>query len=305
MARANTGNTENTGKTGSPRAIELEYRLGGAPSGETILLMMGSATPLVQWEDAFLAALGQAGYRTVVFDYRDTGRSSYVDAAVPDAMPEMMAALASGALRPPYSFDDLAGDVLGLLDALSVRAAHLFGLSLGGMLGQILAARAGGRVLSLTSVSATTSDPALPRPSAEMMKDLTKPLPTTREEYVAWHADVFSATGSRSRPPSRAWLEARALRLWEYCGFNRQAYLRHLLAAIGASDRTAMLAEVRAPTLILQGTEDPVQSIAAGEAQANAIPGARLHLVQGMGHDVLPEHLPEVTDLFLSFLRQR
>jgi pimeloyl-ACP methyl ester carboxylesterase len=292
-----------------PRAtigrFELEYRVSGVPSGEAIVLMMGSATPLVQWEDTFLEALADAGYRVVVFDYRDAGRSSYVDAAIPDSMPEMMLALASGSLRPPYGADDIADDVLGLLDAISVHSAHLFGLSLGGMLGQILASRAADRVLSLTSVSSTTSDPALPRPSPEMMKDLTKPLPSTREEYIAWHTDVFAATGSRSQPPSRRWLAARAARIWDYCGFNRQAYLRHLLAVIGAADRTPMLTTVRAPTLVLQGTEDPVQSIAAAEAQANAIPGARLRLVEGMGHDVLPEHLPEVTDVFLSFLRER
>jgi pimeloyl-ACP methyl ester carboxylesterase len=267
--------------------------------------MHGSATPLVQWEDGFVEALGGAGYRVVVFDYRDAGRSTTVDVPVPDSMPEMMAALASGNLRPPYGVEDIANDVLGLLDSISVRSAHLFGLSLGGFVGQILAARAGERVLSLTSVSSTTHDPALPPPSPEMMKDLTKPLPSTREEYIAWHAEVFGATGSRSRPPTRSWLEARAARVWNYCGFDRQAYLRHLLAAIGAADRTPMLKTVRAPTLVLQGTEDPVQSIAAAEAQANAIPGARLRLVQGMGHDILAEHLPEVTDLFLSFLRDR
>ena len=290
-----------------PRAIvgelELEYRVSGAPSGEAVVLMMGSATPLVQWEDTFLRALGEAGYRVVVFDYRDTGQSSYVDAAVPDSMPEMMSALASGSLRPPYSVEDIANDVLGLLDAISLRSAHLFGLSLGGMLGQVLAVRAADRVLSLTSVASSTSDPALPRPSPEKMKDLTKPLPSTREDYIAWHADVFAATASRSRPPSRLWLEARAVRIWDYCGFNRQAYLRHLLAAIGAADRTPMLKDVRAPTLVLQGTDDPVQSIAAAEAQATAIPGAQLRLVKGMGHDILPEYLPEVTDQFLSFLR--
>ena len=290
-----------------PRAttgtLELEYRIGGAPTGETIVLMTGSATPLVQWDQGFLDALGGAGYRVVVFDYRDAGRSTYVDVSVPDSMPDMMSALASGNLRPPYGVDEIAHDVLGLLDSLSVRSAHLFGLSLGGMVGQILAARAGERVLSLTSVSSTTSDPSLPLPSPEIMKDLTKPLPATREEYVVWHADVFGATGSRSRRPLRSWLEARAARVWDYCGFNRQAYLRHLLAVVGATDRTPMLGAVRAPTLVLQGTEDPVQSIAAAEAQANAIPGARLRLVQGMGHDMLPEHLPEVTEQFISFLR--
>ena len=291
-----------------PRAnlgtLELEYRVSGPPSGETIVLMMGSATPLVQWEDAFLAALNVAGYRVVVFDYRDAGRSSYVETAGPDSVPEMMTALASGCLRQAYTVDDIANDVTSLLDGLGIRSAHLFGLSLGGMLGHILAARAGERVLSLTSVSSTTSDPALPRPSPETMKDLTKPLPSTRHEYIAWHADIFAATGSRSRPPSRSWLEARAARIWDYCGFNRQAFLRHLLAAAATADRTPMLRSVRTPTLILQGTEDPVQSIAAAEAQANAIPGAQLRLVQGMGHDLLPEHLPDVTDLFLSFLRR-
>jgi pimeloyl-ACP methyl ester carboxylesterase len=283
--------------------LKLEYRVSGPPSGEAIVLMTGSATPLVQWEDGFLGRLKDSGYRVVVFDYRDAGRSSYVDSAVPDSMPEMMSALAAGSLRPPYTVDDLANDVLGLLGAIDVSAAHLFGLSLGGMLGQILAARAGQRVLSLTSVSSTTSDLALPRPSPEMMKDLTKPLPSTRDEYIAWHADVFAATGSRSRPPSRSWLEARAARVWEYCGFKRQAYLRHLLAVIGANDRTPMLGAMTVPTLVLQGTEDPVQSIAAAKAQVSAIPGSQMRLVQGMGHDLLPEHLPEVTDLLLSFLQ--
>jgi pimeloyl-ACP methyl ester carboxylesterase len=259
----------------------------------------------VQWDDALLSALGDAGYRVVVFDYRDAGLSSYVEVAVPDTMPEMMSALAAGTLRPPYTIDDIANDVLGLLDSIAVRSAHFFGLSLGGGVAQILAARSPERVLSLTSVSFTTSDPALPRPSPEMMKDLTKPLPSTRQEYIDWHADVFTATGSRSRPPSRRWLEARAGRIWDYCGFNRQAYLRHLLAVIGAADRTAMLEAVRARTLVLQGSEDPVQSIAAAEAQAHAIAGAQLRIVQGMGHDILPEHLPDVIDLFLSFLRDR
>jgi pimeloyl-ACP methyl ester carboxylesterase len=283
--------------------LQLEYRLDGPPSGEVIVLLTGSATPLVQWEETFVRALEGAGYRVVSFDYRDAGRSSYFDVPVPDSMPEMMSALARGQLPPPYGVEDIAQDVLGLLDALSVQRAHLFGLSLGGMLGQILASRTPDRVLSLTSISTSTSDPALPRPTPEKMKDLTKPLPSTRAEYIAWHADVFGATASRSRPPERAWLEARAARVWDYCGFNRQAYLRHLLAAIGAADRTEMLASVRAPTLVMQGTEDPVQSMAAAEAQARAVRGAELRAIPGMGHDILFEHLPEVTDVFLSFLR--
>ena len=142
--------------------------------------MTGSATPLVQWEEGFLDALGGAGYRVVLFDYRDAGRVTYVDVSVPDSMPEMMSALASGQLQPPYGIADIARDVLGLLDAVSVERAHLFGLSLGGGVGQILAARAPERVLSLTSVSFTTSDPTLPLPAPEMMKDLSRPLPSTR-----------------------------------------------------------------------------------------------------------------------------
>jgi pimeloyl-ACP methyl ester carboxylesterase len=285
--------------------LQLEYRLQGPPAGDTIVLMTGSATPLVQWEDALVGALTGAGYQVLSFDYRDAGRSTHLDNPVPDSMPEMMAALAAGRLRPIYTVPDLAGDVLGLLDAVGIRAAHLFGLSLGGMIGHILAARNAERVLSLVTLSSTTSDPTLPLPSPEMLKDLTRPLPSTRQEYVTWHADVFGVTASRSRPPSRAWLEARAARVWDYCGFDRQAYLRHLLAAIGAEDRTPLLKSVRAPAMIMQGTEDPVHSIAAAEAQARAIPGAQLRLVEGMGHDILAEHVPDVTDLYLSFLGVR
>ena len=100
---------------------------------------MGTAAPLTMWDDEFCDQLAGRGFRVVRFDYRDTGRSSQTPGPMPSSIPEMMAAVAEGKLAPSYRLEDLADDVIGLLDALGIGRAHLLGLSQGGGVAQLAA----------------------------------------------------------------------------------------------------------------------------------------------------------------------
>jgi pimeloyl-ACP methyl ester carboxylesterase len=277
----------------------IEYVSQGADSAPALLLVMGTAAPLTMWDDELCAALAARGLRVIRYDYRDTGRSSRSAAPMPGSIAEMMQAAASGALSPAYSLDDLAGEALGLLDALGIQRAHFLGMSQGAGVSQLVAARAPDRVTGLTLVATSTAGPNVPAPSPETMSVLMSDLPHDRESFVAWNLLMYTRTGSTSPPPDVDWIRRRAERTWDQ-GWDRAGFLRHLLAVITTADRTPLLARVRAPTTIVQGESDPIFSVVAAQQVAVAIPGARLRIVRGMGHDVSPPFQDAIVDAVIA-----
>jgi len=275
MAHARVGN------------LTIEYVMEGAPGAPPLLLLMGTAAPLTMWDDEFCAALVARGYRVIRFDYRDTGRSSRVAAPVPSSIADMMQALASGALSPPYSLEDLADEAAGLLDALGIARAHLVGLSQGAGVAQLMAARAPDRVTGLTLIATSTGGPNVPPPNAQTMSVLMSDLPTDRDSFVAWNVLIYTRTGATTPAPDVAWIRRRAERTWDH-GWDAAGFLRHLLAVVSARDRTPLLAGLRLPVNIVQGPSDPIFSVVAAQQVAAAIPDARLRIIPGMGHDIPP-----------------
>lgn len=267
--------------------LMLEYRTAGDAAHPALVLVMGTAAPLTMWDDAFCDRLAGLGLHVVRFDYRDTGRSTHLARPMPPSIPEMMGAFAGGQLKPPYQLEDLADDLLGLLDVLGIGAAHLLGLSQGGGVAQLAAVRAPERVRALTLVATSTAGPDVPPPSAETMAVLLTDLPTDRPGFIAWNELMYTKTGSTSPPPDVAWIRARAERTWDH-GWSADGFLRHLLAVISATDRTPLLRRLAIPVSIVHGASDPIFPIAAAHQVAQAIPGARLHVVPGMGHDLPP-----------------
>ncbi|HXT96166.1 MAG TPA: alpha/beta hydrolase [Polyangia bacterium] len=267
--------------------LSLEYRSDGPPDAPPLLLIMGTAAPLTMWDDAFCAALSARGFRVIRFDYRDTGRSSRVDAPMPSTIGAMMRAFAEGKLAPPYALEDLADDTVGLLDALGVERAHLVGLSQGAGVAQLVAARASERVTGLTLIATSTAARDVPPPGAETMGVLLSDLPNDRASFIEWNVLMYTKTGGIHPPPDVDWIRRRAERTWDH-GWDVAGFLRHLLAVISATDRRPLLARLRLPVTIVQGEADPIFSVAAAEQVVAAIPGARLCLVPGMGHDVAP-----------------
>jgi len=271
----------------------IEYVSTGDQRAPALVLIMGTAAPLTMWDDEFCEQLAHQGFRVVRFDYRDTGRSTSTAGSMPSSIPEMMAAFAEGKLAPSYRLEDLADDVVGLLDVLAIEQAHLLGLSQGGGVAQLAAVRAPTRVSALTLLACSTASPDVPPPSPETMSVLLSPLPTDRRSFVDWNVLMYTHTGARSPRPDLDWIRRRAERTWEQ-GWTAAGFLRHLIAVISATNRKPLLASVRAPTWIVHGDADPVFPVETARQLHEAIPGARLTIVPGMGHDLPPAFWPAV-----------
>lgn len=255
--------------------LEIAYEELGDPAGSPMLLVSGLATQMISWEDEFCEILGARGFRLIRFDNRDVGRSSAVD--------------------EPYDLDDMASDVAGLLDALGIDTAHIVGRSLGGMIGQMLAAGHPDRVLSLASVMSTTGDKAVGRPDPAVISMLFEPLRTDRSGYVAGYVRLYGAIGSPAYPVGKEALEQMAERAFER-GINARGAGRQLMASIQMGDRTERLGVIRAPTVVIHGSDDRLINVSGGVATTAAIPGARWVEIKGMGHDLPRELWPQLVE---------
>ncbi|MBK7593172.1 MAG: alpha/beta fold hydrolase [Betaproteobacteria bacterium] len=290
--------------TASANGLTLAYELHGDPAASPLVLVMGLGMPLVFWPDAFVAGLAAKGFRVVCFDNRDCGHSEKLAGA-----PRPNLALAIGRsllrleVRAPYSLDDMARDVTGLLDTLGIVRAHVVGVSMGGMIGQVLAAHFPDRVTSLTSIMASSGNPRVSRGKPAAMRTLlARPDPHDLDAVVDHFVAVFGVIGSPGYASDPLQLRSLCERVARR-GYYPAGTARQLLAILAAGDRRAELARVRAPTLVIHGTQDPLLPVAAGRDTARHIPGARLLELEGMGHDLPTALLPAVVDAIAQHCR--
>ncbi|HYC53542.1 MAG TPA: alpha/beta hydrolase [Candidatus Binatia bacterium] len=274
----------------SSNGIEIEYETFGAVGAEPLLLIMGLGAQMILWPDDFCHALAGAGHRVIRFDNRDAGASTHLDdARMPDIGMAMAAAFAGLPVDAPYTLSDMAADAAGLLTALDIESAHVVGASMGGMIAQTMAIEHPGRVRTLTSIMSTTGDPTLPQATAEAMGVLLTAPPPDREGAIAHATSVFRIIGSPGYPFDEEWVRATATRSYDR-GFDPLGTGRQLAAILASGNRTGKLRDVRIPSLVIHGKDDPLVRLEAGMATASAIAGARLVVLEGMGHD-LPRQL--------------
>ena len=266
--------------------IRIEYETFGSPSARPLLLLRGLGTHMIQWDPAFCAQIAEAGHYLVIFDNRDVGLSSHFsDARVP-SMAKLVQALAKGeALEVPYTLSDMAGDVVGLMDGLGFDSAHIAGISMGGMIIQQTAILHPDRVRSLTSIMSSTSEPGLPTATAEAQAALSEPPPREREAYIEHSVRTGRAFTGDGFPYEEAARREVAARVFDRA-FDPEGVARQMAAVVASGSRREGLAALSTPALVIHGSSDPLIPLAAGEATARAIPGARLEIVQGMGHDL-------------------
>lgn len=272
--------------------IEIAYEELGDPEGPPLLLIAGLSGQLIGWPEAFIDALAEHGYRMIVFDNRDAGLSTHLDAA---GYPNIIGMLARmPGTQPPYTVEDMADDTAGLLDALGIEAAHIFGISMGGMIAQEFAVRYPERVLSLCSAMSRSGALGKGMPTNEGMQALLRPPARTRDLAIAQMLAARRAIAS----PDFAFDEERE-RDRAAAGYDR-AYnpagtSRQLGALIAQRDRTEDLGRLGSiPTLVIHGTKDVLVQPDGGVATAEAIPGSELMLIEGMGHDLPSEVTPEI-----------
>ena len=279
--------------------ITLEYESLGDPDAPAVLLVMGLGMQLVAWPDPFCDGLVQRGFRVVRFDNRDCGLSQKLDELGTPRVPGMiLRALLGLPVRAPYDLTAMAADSVGLLDALGIRQAHVVGASMGGMIGQLVAALHPERVLSLTSIMSTTGARHLKQPSARIRRELLRrpQQPLTTETLLAHYEHLFGVIGSPGYPQDLAEFRARIRRAVER-GYHPAGFLRQLAAILANGDRSPLLGRITCPTLVVHGKADPLVPYQGGVDTAYKIRDARLVLLDGFGHDFPPALFERFADL--------
>lgn len=274
---------EGTAKVGP--AIDVAYQRIGDPAAPAVLLIMGIAAQSIHWPDAFCQALVASGLQVIRFDNRDAGLSTHLADAPP---PDLPAVLAGDLSSVSYTLSDMAADAVGLLDALGLGKAHVAGASMGGAIAQTMAIEHPDRVRSLTSMMSTTGNRAVGQPAPDVLREVFGgPRAITRDEVIQQTLRVRRAIGSPGYPSDENEIAARAGRAYDR-SYDPTGVARQAIATVASGDRTERLRHLEVPTLVIHGLADRMCDVSGGRATAEAISGAELVLIEGMGHDLPP-----------------
>lgn len=282
--------------------IEIEYETFGADDAPVALMIMGLGGQLTMWPDEMVEDLVRGGYRVILFDNRDIGLSHHHNGEKsPSILRQIILRRIGIKLKTPYELADMARDTLGLMDALNLDQVHLVGISMGGMISQHVAAMAPDRVKSLTALMTTTGNPKLPRPSGNIMKAMIRrgPQPTSRDEIINQSVATFGVIGTPGEDHNTNGMRDRITRSYDR-SFNPAGVLRQMSAIVASGDFRKHTRSIKSPTLVVHGNADPLVPIEGGHDIAKLVRGARMEVMDGMGHDVPPRFLPQITKLMLD-----
>jgi len=252
--------------------VELYYETFGFEADPALLLINGLGSQCinyrVEWVEKFVAE----GFFVIRFDNRDVGASTWFDDAGTDG--------------PAYAVEDMADDAAAVLDASSVESAHVMGVSMGGMIAQALVLRHPSRVRSLTSIMSSTGDADVGHPSPESLEHILNPSPPDREGYLQHQLQSIRTWGSPAAF-DEDWLRMINGEAYDRA-FHPDGQRRQMFAVSTATSRTEALGSVTVPALVIHGDQDKLVDPSGGRRTAEAIPGARFELIEGMGHDYPP-----------------
>jgi pimeloyl-ACP methyl ester carboxylesterase len=287
--------------------IVIEHDSFGSRDAEPILLISGLGVQMIRWTVPFCKMLAAQGYRVIRFDNRDIGLSTHFNNAPIPQIAAVASAVAQGE-RPdvPYTLYDMAGDAVGLLDALEIKRAHIVGRSMGGMIAQLVVSEHPHRSLSLTSIMSSTGNPGLPQPTPEVMEALTQraPHPSEDEEGFLTHSIAFSRMIASPGYPFDETIQrdqalAEVRRAYNPAGFGRQ-----IAAMVAVGDLRVRLKVIAVPTLVVHGANDLLMPPACGLDTAANIKGAELRIIEGMGHDLPSELYEDLTSAIAGNARR-
>jgi pimeloyl-ACP methyl ester carboxylesterase len=267
---------------------EIYFDDFGSPDDPALILVNGYRSQMINYEPALCELLASKGFHVIRFDNRDVGLSGKTPGDPPGfEMRDGRPALTSPA---PYTVSDMAADGMAVLDELGIERAHVFGMSMGGMIVQVMAINHPERVLSMTSVMSTTGNPNLrAQATPEALAALQSVAPSDREGYIEHSVGTRRTISGPLFDEDQA--RRKAAENFDRCYYPQGAVFQ-MAAVMSDGDRTERLANVTCPTLVIHGRVDPLVPLAGGEATAEAVPGAELLVLDEMGHD-LPEPLWE------------
>ncbi|MBR0775089.1 alpha/beta hydrolase [Bradyrhizobium diazoefficiens] len=274
--------------------IDICYEIFGDGNAEPLLLIMGLGAQMIHWDDAFCEQLAGRGFRVIRFDNRDIGKSSHLTGGKRLTPLELLKLrFFKIPVAAPYKLIDMARDTIGLMDGLGIKSAHLVGASMGGMIAQEATLSFPERVRSLTSIMSTTGNPRVPPPTRQASAMLMAPPPQTKEEFIVRFGETWNLLRVGSFPEEEALDPGRAERVFAR-GLNPAGVGRQLRAVLASGSRKERLQGVRTPTLVIHGTVDPLVRPEGGKDTAASIPGAKLLMIDGMGHALPMRFWPEI-----------
>ena len=271
--------------------VELFYEDLGNPVDPAVLLIMGVGAQLPMWPDGFCELLIDKGYRVIRYDHRDIGLSTKLDGqrAKGSVYPRVVRHFLGRGSDVPYTLVDMADDAKGLLDHLKIESAQVVGASMGGMIAQVLTARAPERVASLGLLMTSANQPFSALPRWRVIKLAFDPpaKDAPREARVANEVRNIAVFNGPNFLPTDDQLRHRVESLTERSDYP-QGSLRQFDAILGTGSLKKFAREISVPTVVIHGSKDPMVRIRNGRNLARTIGGARFVVVDGMGHD-LPE----------------
>ncbi|MBU2512302.1 alpha/beta fold hydrolase [bacterium] len=274
------------------KELECAYDIFGSDHSIPVILIMGLGCQMIDWEDDFCFSLASQGFKVIRFDNRDIGHSTHLRGiGTPKLLTLLKNMAAAEPVTVPYQLDDMAEDVILLLDALEIEKAHVVGASMGGMITQLLTIRYEERIASATIIMSTAGNSLNPPPSEEARSVLWTPLPLQKEGFIkqtVLNAGILSGSGY---PIDELETAIHAARLFER-GLHPAGFVRQYAAILASKNRGESLRSVAVPTLVIHGDEDPLVPVENGIGIAAAIPDSRLEIIKGMGHDLPKEAWP-------------
>jgi len=274
--------------------VQLCYQTFGHPDGDPLVLVMGLGGPMTWWDPELCTRLAEAGFHVVRFDNRDTGRSSRMKGRV--SRSQLVRAFLGRGGRPPYTLSDMGADAFGLMDHLGWESAHVAGVSMGGMIAQTMAVDQPRRVRSLTSIMSTLGKRTVGWQHPSLLPALIGPRAPGREAYISSSAKMWQLIGSPGFPVDDAKVRSRAEETFDR-GVSASGVMRQMLAILNQPNRSRALASLRIPAAVVHGSADKMVHVSGGRATAQAIPGAELLVIDGMGHDMPADLFETLTEV--------
>lgn len=279
--------------------LRMAYEEFGDPADPAILLVAGLYNQLVRWPLKFCELLVANGFRVIRFDNRDIGLTDKMDGVrAPSFFRLALKHYLRIPISAPYSLDDMADDTVGVLDALNIQQAHIVGMSMGGMISQLVTAKYPHRILSLTSIMSTSGERGKGVASAKVSAAMLQPV-TKKRSALDNAVNIWQLIGSPAYPMSdddvRTLIKAEHKR-----SSNPAGYMRQIAAIRTASGRAKLLRAITAPVLIIHGNQDLLVPVSGGIDTAKHIAHAQLELFEGMGHTLPAELLPRFVELIVA-----
>ena len=276
--------------------ISIAYQIHGNKEDPVVLIIQGLGMPLTATPPEIINELVARGYCLLLVDNRDIGHSQIIDKKIPNLLVQVIKYILSFKVKCFYKLDDMMNDINVLLDEINVNNCHVIGVSMGGMISQLMAIKNPDKVNSLISIMSTTGNPELPRPKWNVIKYIINGSNNRNiNNPEAFYIKLWKLIGSPKYPRSNDEIKEFVNRIISR-GVSAQGSIRQILAILNSYNRTSELNKITIPTLVIHGNDDPLVPVECGIDTANAINNSNLWIIDGMGHDFPYELLDQFVD---------